>query len=378
MTLSNRTFGVELEVILNGKTRAGVAQEVRRATGINIREERYGHTVPNTWKIVTDGSIGHQNGEVVSPVLSGEEGLEQARKITEALKAAGCTVNPACGFHVHVGAGDLDLNQLRKLAVNFVHAETAMDCIMPVSRRADKNTYVQSNRSGFGGETENQKINNAIKAYERAQTKAALITHVSSNGSAGGASRYRKLNFQALNRQPSVEFRQHQGTVESEKVVNWVRLCVAFVDRSMVSRPRPRTALNAKHVETAELGQLLTWLRLEPEACKFFRARRKEFSQRAVERAAQQQREAAARAEAERLAAWEADAPARAIREAEAAAQAAREEEARHTAVAQAAAEAERVAREQREARAVEQTRYFAERRAAAEAALAAALSGRT
>jgi len=372
--MTNRTFGVELEILIPaGKTRAGIAQEVRRATGINMREERYGHTVPTAWKITTDASVGYDNGEVVSPILTGDDGIEQARKVADALKAAGCTVNAACGFHVHVFAGDLSVDQLRKLAVNFVHSETAMDAIMPLSRRADTNQYVQSNRSGFGGVTENEKINNAIKAFELANTKSLLIKRVSSNGNSGDGSRFRKLNFHALNRQPTVEFRQHAGTVESEKVVNWVRLCVAMVERSMVSRPRPRTAVTKSHVDSAELGQLLTWLRLDPATCKFFRLRRKEFSQRGVERRIAAERAAAERAEAERLVLWNADAPNRAIREAEAAAERARVEEERNTAAAQAVAEAERIRAERVAQRAADQARQFAERRAAAEAALAAA-----
>jgi hypothetical protein len=372
--MTARTFGVELEILIPaGKTRTGVAQEVRRATGINMREERYGHAVPTAWKITTDQSVGYDNGEVVSPILTGDDGIEQTRKVVEALKAAGCTVDQRCGFHVHVFAGDMSIDQLRKLAVNFVHSETAMDAIMPATRRADCNRYVESNRSGFGGTTENEKINNAIKAFEQATTKAKLIELVSSNNRPGNASRFRKLNFQALTRQPTVEFRQHHGTVEADKVTNWVRLCVAMVERSMVSRPRPRTAVTKSHVDSAELGQLLTWLRLAPATCKFFRQRRKEFSQRGVERRAAQQAAAAQRFEAERLAAWEADAPNRAILEAEAAAERARQEEARHTEAARTVAEAERVRAERIAQRATEQARQFAERRAAAEAALAAA-----
>jgi hypothetical protein len=367
--MTDRTFGIELEVVIpEGLTRATLATKVRRATRLECRSESYGHSVPTGWKITTDASVGYENGEVVSPILSGEQGLRDAAAITTALREAGCTVNTKCGFHVHVFGGDLTVDELRKVAVNFVHSETAFDAIMPPSRRRDSNNYVMSNRTGFGGTYENGAINAAIAAFERATTKPELIQVVSAaNGRRVGGSRFRKLNFQSLLRQPTIEFRQHAGTVETDKVINWVRLCLAFVERSKVSRPRPRTS-TAAHVESAELGALLKWLRLEPEACKFFRERRREFCQRAINPAASEAAAAAATAAAARLEAnrienehltalWEADAHNRAIRA-----------EAERVAAVESAVEAARAA----ERNAAERTAYFAERRRAAEAALAA------
>jgi hypothetical protein len=374
---TERTFGVELEFQLPaGMTLAGLGQAVRRSTRIECRPERYSHATPTTWKLVTDGSVGDGGGEMVSPILKGEAGIAEAVRIADAMKAAGCTVDVKCGLHVHVFVGDLSLDQLRKLAVNFVHAETAFDAIMPPSRRKDLNQYILSNRTAFGGGYENASINKAITAYSAATSIPALVTAVSSCKQPGDRNaynnRYRKLNLVSYDRQKTVEFRQHGGTVESEKVANWIRLCVAFVERSMVSRPRPRTS-TTPHVEAAELGQLLTWLRLEPLACKYFRQRRKEFSSRTADRATALAA-AAARAETDRLQReYEAAAPARAIAEAEAAAQAAIDAQAAHEAALATAAIREANRRRMIERREVEQTAYFAERRAAAEAALAAA-----
>lgn len=379
-----RTFGIEIECIMpSGTDRGALAMKLREA-GIQANALGYDHTTRPTWKLTTDQSLGYEDGvEVVSPILSGDAGLADAVKVADVLRAAGCTVNKSCGLHVHVYAGDLDLKQMKKLAINFVHSETAFDAIVPPSRRKDENQFIQSNRTAFGGSYENEGINKAIAAFEAARDMNDLIHKVSDvttttlRGTLGqrnwrDGGRYRKLNFLSMLNFKTVEFRQHAGTVEADKIANWVRLCVAFVERSMVSRPRPRTS-TARHVDSAELGALLYWLRLSPDACKYFRSRRKEFSQRAVERAAAQAREAAAAAEAARLAAWEADAPARAVRLAEQqVAEAARQEENNRVAALRAA-RTEQLARDRAEQRRIEQANYFAERRAAAEAALAAA-----
>ena len=375
-----RTFGVEIECMMpEGTSKGDLANKLRRA-GIQANVLGYDHTTRPTWKLTTDGSLGYDNGvEVVSPILSGEAGIADAVKVADILKEAGCTVNKSCGLHVHVFAGDLTLPQMKKLAINFVHSETAFDAIVPPSRRKDQNQFIQSNRTAFGGSYENEGINRAIAAFEAAPTMQDLIARVSTVAVRAAAvrhwrdnRRYRKLNFLPMLQFKTVEFRQHGGTVEGDKIANWIQLCVAFVERSMVSRPRPRTSTTA-HVDSAELGALLGWLRLPADACKYFRGRRKEFCQKNIERAAQIAREAAAAMSLRLAAEWEAEAPARALRLAEqAVAEAARAEENNRMA-AERYAHIEQTARDRAEARRIEQAAYFAERRAAAEQALTAA-----
>ena len=383
---TERTFGVEIECVLpEGVTRGNVATRLRRA-GLLANAVGYTHEEMSAWKLTTDGSVadgGTRSCEVVSPVLAGEAGIADVVKVAAVLQAAGCIVNKQCGVHVHVYAGDYDLPQMKKLAINFVHSETAFDAIVPPSRRKDENQFIQSNRTGFGGSYENEGINKAIAAFEACTTMSDLIYKVSNvtprsysgelttrNWRDNG--RYRKLNLLPMLRFKTVEFRQHAGTVEGEKIANWIRLCVAFVDRSKVSRPRPRTSATP-HVDSAELGMLLTWLRMPPAANAYFRARRKEFSQRNVERAAERARQAALAEAQARQAAWEADAPARALRLAEQQAAEARRIEENNRLQAMREAAAEQSAREAAEQRRIRQAAYYSERRAAAEAALAAA-----
>lgn len=381
-----RTFGVEIECFLpEGLTRGNMATRLRRA-GIAANAMNYTHEVTPGWKLTTDGSLGdYSRGmEVVSPVLSGEAGLAELAKVADLLKAAGCKVEASCGLHVHVGAADLDLSQMRKLAINFVHSETAFDCIMPVSRRGDRSQWVQSNRTAFGGAYENEGINRAIKAFEEARDMSDLIYKVSNVTAAAPRrtlnvnnwrdnARYRKLNFLPYLNFKTVEFRQHHGTIEADKMLNWVKLCVAFVERSKASRPRPRTSTTA-HVDSAELGMMLTWLRLTPETNRYYRQRRKEFSQRAVERAQAEAARLATIARAEREIA-------RAEREVETARRIEQEQAARMHREAIAAEEAildaqrreadARAAAERAEQRRIQETANYAERRRAAEAVLA-------
>jgi hypothetical protein len=280
---STRTFGVELELHLNGKTRGELAVAMRRK-GLKVFCEDYNHNTRDHWKVTTDASLDPHgrlgtSAEIVSPVLQGDDGLAQARKAAEAAKSIGATVSTRCGLHVHVFAGDLSVDQLRNLAINFVHCETAFDAIVPPSRRRDCNRYILSNRTAFGGSYDNEAINRAIDAYKAATTRETLITAVADAGRPHNeyGNRYRKLNFRPLESYNTVEFRQHSGTVEAEKVSNWIELVTAFVDRCAKSQPRKRPSTKP-HVPATECAMMLRFLKVRPEVKAYYRARMKTLS----------------------------------------------------------------------------------------------------
>lgn len=279
---TDRTFGIEIEAHLPaGKSRYELALFIRHEASIYACVEDYNHDTRHHWKLTTNSSLGwdrERNVEVVSPVLRGAAGVAEAGRVVKAMNDFGCTVSVKCGLHVHVGAADLPLEQMRALAINFVHCETAFDAIVPPSRRRDANHYVMSNRTAFGGGYDNESINRAIDAYLEVQTIGDLIRVVSSVARLGQSygTRYRKLNMEAYHRYQTVEFRQHSGTVDAEKVMNWIRLCVAFVERSKTSKPRKRPSTKPHNV-AGELSMMLKFLRLDKPTRDFYRKRRVEL-----------------------------------------------------------------------------------------------------
>jgi hypothetical protein len=54
--------------------------------------------------------------------------------------------------------------------------------------------------------------------------------------SRGSEARYHKLNLTAYRRHRTVEFRQHSGTLEANKAINWVLLCLRMVDAAKAGR----------------------------------------------------------------------------------------------------------------------------------------------
>lgn len=241
---SQRQFGIEIECFGISIMRA---VEVISATGIEITEEGYNHATRPHWKVVTDASV-RDGFEVVSPILQGNEGLEAVRKVAQALRTAGAKVDRRCGFHVHVNGRDLTgadvLNCIRRYATH----EAQIDAFMPSSRRGTNNTYCRA-------------MDEVIRA----------IRNVSESASARQVcervyERYFKLNVAAYLRHGTIEFRQHGGTVDYQKMVNWIIFCIAFVEDSRavtVTIPPPAVSAgstlrrNAIELKLAKLAEIL-------------------------------------------------------------------------------------------------------------------------
>jgi hypothetical protein len=208
-----RTFGIELEVY--GASRDRILSEMRRL-GIQVEGETYNHNTRNHWKIVTDASITGGNGnEIVSPVLSGIEGIEQVKKVCLALNRAGAKVNTSCGFHF--GANDLSMENFKNLFVSYIEIEIKMDEIMPQSRRGNNNTYCKS-------------LTSIASSKAAAITKIKNATTINQMSTAFSGSRYFKLNIQSFQRHGTVEFRQHSGTTQFSKVKNWILICARLIE----------------------------------------------------------------------------------------------------------------------------------------------------
>lgn len=213
------TFGIELEVIMpaasNGDVgRSALARRLVEA-GLVCEHEAYNHRTRPYWKIVTDGSIGHTNAELVSPILRGDDGFEQIKKACRALDAHGCRVNRTCGMHVHVGVRDRFAQQIgffKELVRTYAKYEPILDQLVAPSRRAQNSSWCQPVR------------------YEPSVERARTIDDVMMHANPGG--RYSKLNLQAYGVHGTVEFRQHQGTTNAQKIENWVRLCLRIVQHS--------------------------------------------------------------------------------------------------------------------------------------------------
>ena len=206
---SKLTFGVEIECYNFARQQLITAAS---SNGLQVRSEGYNHADNDRYyKIVSDSSItGVNSQEVVSPILNGNNGLNSLKTLCNALASIDAKVNRSCGLHVHIGAANMTDDHYCRLVRNYQAVEKAVDSFMAVSRRANNSQWCQSLQGiDFSQCTTKRQIAGAMR-YDR----------------------YFKVNAVAYDRHQTIEFRQHQGTTDYEKISNWVMFLAKLVEYS--------------------------------------------------------------------------------------------------------------------------------------------------
>ena len=209
------TFGVEIECY--NFTRPSLINAAH-AKGLRVASEGYNH-IDNRhyYKIVSDASLtGENTQEVVSPVLRSEDGLGSLKTLCESLSRVDAKVNKSCGLHVHIGARDLTNEEYCNIFVNYMYLEEAINSFLAPSRRDSNSRWCKS-------------LKNHKMAIINSRTKNEIRSALEYD-------RYHRVNAEAYNRHGTVEFRQHQGTVNFEKISHWVTFLGKLVEYSKSNR----------------------------------------------------------------------------------------------------------------------------------------------
>lgn len=250
-TMTNRLMGIEIEFI--NKTAAVDCNAVARAinaAGVNCYYAGYNHNTVQQWKVVTDSSVRNNNGqsgaELVSPPMTMEQFKAQLPIVCEVLKQLGMTANKTCGFHVHHDARDFQVDTFKKLYAMYIRFEDALDTLMPESRRGNNNNYCQ-------GYKHNQQ--SLLDSIRRVRTVSDIVNLI--------GTRYVKLNLQSFQRHGTVEFRQHSGTTEADKMLNWMALTQEMVGVAMnetVSIPKDASKMSQKWFDFKKVIKGYRWM----------------------------------------------------------------------------------------------------------------------
>ena len=190
---SKRTFGVELE-----------------GANISVPEARAAFASNPAlagWRITTDGTAG-VTFEAVSPILNQDEnGFRSVREACDTLNDAGAEVNVKCGLHVHIGVSDFTAVELASVVNRYNFHSSALDMLVSQSRRRSNNHFCRDHESKIVAG------NNTARQLASGQT-----------------TRYRKMNLRSFLAHGTIENRHHQGTLNSSKVINWVKLVAIQIE----------------------------------------------------------------------------------------------------------------------------------------------------
>lgn len=216
---ANRTFGIEIE-FKSARPSFEIAQALTDA-GIQTEAQSYNHATCQVWKIVSDASV-RGGWELVSPPMTfTAESFAQIETVSRVLAGLGAKIDRECGLHVHHFAGDLTAGQVGKIVALYAKHESWIDAMMPVSRRGTNNVYTKS-------------LNVLSTLAETVTAFAACKTRTDLENLLGN--RYYKVNVHSYYRHKTLEFRHHSGTIEATKIINWVQITRALMEKGMTAK----------------------------------------------------------------------------------------------------------------------------------------------
>jgi hypothetical protein len=228
LDINEMTFGIELEITLPaGTIAAGGYHNGRSIPGF-----------PAGWNAQSDGSIaptipGHQGVEIVSGVLRGPTGLAEIADVVARLNAMGGRVNRSCGFHVHIGMPRDVIDRIGNLTFLMANLEKAFYASTGTKNR-ERNAYSASIKAT----PHVRNLNYEAAAAQR--SAAALVTPRSAGGHISHPQRMQTLNLTNIlnGSRQAVEFRVFAGTLNLQKIVASVRMCLAIVQKATDGRRR--------------------------------------------------------------------------------------------------------------------------------------------
>lgn len=204
--MATRKFGVEIEFI--GDRRA--VSDALNAAGVTCEVQGYNHRTQNIWKVVTDATV-RGGGELVGPpMIFNFANLAIIRTVCTAMETAGATVNRSTGLHVHHDVGDYGIADWKRLVLGYTHNRANIDTFMARSRRTGQSEWCRAPRN--------------VAGIESANSLRSIYSAIST--------RYTALNVASFFKHGTVEFRQHQGTTDGEKMVRWIELTNAMVEKA--------------------------------------------------------------------------------------------------------------------------------------------------
>jgi len=272
----NRLFGVEIEVATTKSNRV-VANAINAEflhQGINqaCEAQSYNHNTQQIWKVVQDSSV--RGWEIVSPPMKGSQGLMELSAVCKALNALEVKVNTTTGLHVHHDARDLsgqEVGMTYSLYATFQHIFNMM--VAPSRRNShfarplNWMLLTNSGRDNFKGEirnTNNRSNMNGIEWKLRDRLNA------------GGMHSYTSVDCMSLYRHGTIEFRQHQGTINATKIWNWVLMTQSIIEAAREKKILPKPSfITGKSYPRGEFSRFANNIAISP--CYHVRAQNEDY-----------------------------------------------------------------------------------------------------
>ena len=274
--------------------RAVTEKEIDDMNGRYPEDERLSH-----WIVTSDVSLRLPNTdlkyewyniEVNSPAYYfNPAAVDEVKKVCNFLKANfRIHINNSMGVHIHVGDGKngLEAYHLRSLMATLFVFEPQLDTLHP-KHRIGRNFYCKplNTESRLGKKsvlskdqipnpkTKRQILEELLQMDDRQDILYSMMAGDDKNGSKLA---YNVSNLLGRESKRTIEFRQHESTLDANRIAAWIELCVALVEVPLRESRESLEALLRDHVddtvEEFDVIKVLLVLNL-PVSADFYDAR---------------------------------------------------------------------------------------------------------
>jgi hypothetical protein len=251
------------------------AAEALSGNGIDTRADGYHHNTKDYWRITEDGSVSYEGCELVSPILGvrNKDDIATSRKSLSILRAEGGQVNRSCGLHIHHNLRGKTCADVSETLAHWAGFQPLIDTIVPPSRRNGE--YVSS-------------MYDAVRWRNAALRNMSMPEHIpATRMDTTYFGRYHAVNLQAVHDHGTIEYRQHSGTLNPEKLYNWVLFTRAMHDVARVGKWSVLQDIYGANDDTIcrELGLegMLSYLGLPKKVREFYKERQKALSEHGID-----------------------------------------------------------------------------------------------
>ena len=201
------------------------------------------HNIPKGWREAYDGSISGNGREMISTPSNGNILWTRVKQLENWAKEHNVYINRSCGLHVHLDATDTTWQDLKAISLVMMKVEQHIFDMLPPSRQ-NSNWCKRISMN----------INELIACSTESEFVELWYRNESINRTKYNDTRYHGLNLHARFYLGTIEFRYHSGTLNSNKILNWIKICNAVMETGIkLSRDSKWTDGHKFYYETKEI-----------------------------------------------------------------------------------------------------------------------------
>jgi hypothetical protein len=256
--------------------------ESMRVVGVEIETERgddrYGlaYDLPDYIGVETDGSLDDTGIEIITPRASGDELGRILQSTCKTIANHNFMATKSCGLHIHLdGRHDfIEEREIKGAKVSrllraYYAIEPMLYAMLPASRF--DNHYCLSIRGLY--DYSKLKTCNPEKLEVIWYKEMDKDSRNQRKNNKYDNTRYCGINLHSLFYRGSIEIRYHSGSIDYQKIKNWIRLNQAIIDY-VVKRYRESEIIGLiKRPERYNVAEIAKVLRLPPDLVEYINER---------------------------------------------------------------------------------------------------------